>query len=58
MGVLPTKGLTLPLMSYGGTSLIVSCLQIALLARVDHEQRARRGAAPLGAPAAAARGQA
>ena len=51
MGVLPTKGLTLPLMSYGGTSLIVSCLQIALLARVDHEQRMRRGAAPLGAPA-------
>jgi cell division protein FtsW len=58
MGVLPTKGLTLPLMSYGGTSLIVSCLQIALLARVDHEQRMRRGAAPLGAPAAAARGRA
>ncbi|MGE0809645.1 MAG: putative lipid II flippase FtsW [Immundisolibacter sp.] len=57
MGVLPTKGLTLPLMSYGGTSLVVSCLQIALLARVDHEQRARRGAAPLGAPAAAARGR-
>jgi cell division protein FtsW len=57
MGVLPTKGLTLPLMSYGGTSLIVSCLQIALLARVDHEQRMRRGAAPLGSPAAA-RGQA
>ncbi|MDD3650384.1 putative lipid II flippase FtsW [Immundisolibacter sp.] len=60
MGVLPTKGLTLPLMSYGGTSLIVSCLQIALLARVDHEQRMRRGAAPLGAPAmtAAMRGRA
>ena len=59
MGVLPTKGLTLPLMSYGGTSLIVSCLQIALLARVDHEQRMRRGAAPLGTPAmSAARGPA
>jgi cell division protein FtsW len=59
MGVLPTKGLTLPLMSYGGTSLVVSCLQIALLARVDHEQRMRRGAAPLGAPAmSAARGPA
>ena len=51
MGVLPTKGLTLPLMSYGGTSLVVSCLQMALLARIDHEQRMRRGAAPLGAPA-------
>jgi cell division protein FtsW len=59
MGVLPTKGLTLPLMSYGGTSLIVSCLQIALLARVDHEQRMRRGAAPLGTAAmSAARGPA
>jgi cell division protein FtsW len=51
MGVLPTKGLTLPLMSYGGTSLVVSCVQIALLLRIDHEQRMRRGAAPLGAPA-------
>ncbi|HEX2797020.1 MAG TPA: FtsW/RodA/SpoVE family cell cycle protein, partial [Immundisolibacter sp.] len=49
MGVLPTKGLTLPLMSYGGTSLVVSCLQIALLLRIDHEQRMRRGVN--GAPA-------
>ncbi len=48
MGVLPTKGLTLPLMSYGGTSLVMSCLQIALLLRIDHEQRARRGVS--GAP--------
>jgi cell division protein FtsW len=40
MGLLPTKGLTLPLMSYGGTSLLVSCLAIALLLRVDHESRA------------------
>ncbi len=39
MGVLPTKGLTLPLMSYGGTSLVVSCVAIALLLRVDHETR-------------------
>lgn len=51
MGVLPTKGLTLPLMSYGGTSLVISCVQVALLLRIDHEQRVRRGAAPLGAPA-------
>ena len=49
MGVLPTKGLTLPLMSYGGTSLVVSCVQIALLLRIDHEQRMRRGVN--GAPA-------
>ena len=40
MGVLPTKGLTLPLMSYGGSSLVVSCLCIALLLRIDHELRA------------------
>ncbi|MFQ5488976.1 MAG: putative lipid II flippase FtsW [Gammaproteobacteria bacterium] len=37
MGVLPTKGLTLPLMSYGGSSLIVSCVVIALLQRVALE---------------------
>ena len=39
MGVLPTKGLTLPLMSYGGSSLIVSCAAIGLLMRVDKESR-------------------
>lgn len=39
MGVLPTKGLTLPLMSYGGSSLLLSCLAIALLFRVDIETR-------------------
>ena len=39
MGVLPTKGLTLPLMSYGGSSLLLTCLAIALLFRVDLETR-------------------
>lgn len=39
MGVLPTKGLTLPLMSYGGSSLIISCIAIALLMRIDYETR-------------------
>ncbi len=39
MGVLPTKGLTLPLMSYGGSSLLLSCVAIALLCRVDLETR-------------------
>ena len=39
IGVLPTKGLTLPLMSYGGNSLIVSCVMIAVLLRIDYETR-------------------
>ena len=37
MGVLPTKGLTLPLMSYGGSSIVVSCMACAMLLRVSHE---------------------
>jgi len=39
MGLLPTKGLTLPLMSYGGSSMIVMCAAIALLLRIDYETR-------------------
>ena len=39
MGVLPTKGLTLPLMSYGGSSLIIMCVVIAILLRADFETR-------------------
>jgi cell division protein FtsW len=38
-GVLPTKGLTLPLMSYGGSSLLMICIMLALLLRIDHEYR-------------------
>jgi cell division protein FtsW len=37
MGILPTKGLTLPLMSYGGSSMVAMCIAIALLLRVDFE---------------------
>ncbi|MFK8030275.1 MAG: putative lipid II flippase FtsW [Gammaproteobacteria bacterium] len=37
MGALPTKGLTLPLMSYGGSSLIMSMVSIGLLLRIYHE---------------------
>ena len=39
VGLLPTKGLTLPLMSYGGSSVIVSCLAIAIVLRIDSETR-------------------
>lgn len=40
-GMLPTKGLTLPLLSYGGSSMIVSGIMVALLFRVDAEVRRR-----------------
>jgi len=39
MGVLPTKGLTLPLMSFGGSGMAANCIAIALLLRVDRENR-------------------
>jgi len=37
MGLLPTKGLTLPLISYGRSSLIVAMVSIGLLLRIHHE---------------------
>jgi cell division protein FtsW len=37
MGLLPTKGLTLPLRSYGGSSLVVVCMAIGLLMRIYKE---------------------
>ena len=47
IGILPTKGLTLPLMSYGGSNLVASALGVGLLLRIDHERRiARCGLAP------------
>ncbi len=38
-GLFPTKGLTLPLMSYGGSSMLINCVAIMLLLRIDHEAR-------------------
>jgi cell division protein FtsW len=37
MGILPTKGLTLPLISYGRSSLIITMIAIAILLRIHHE---------------------
>lgn len=39
LGLLPTKGLTLPLVSYGGSALLVSLVAIAILLRIDWESR-------------------
>jgi cell division protein FtsW len=39
VGVLPTKGLTLPLMSFGGSALAANCVAAAILLRIDYENR-------------------
>ena len=39
MGLLPTKGLTLPLMSFGGSGIFSNCVALAILLRVDWENR-------------------
>ena len=45
LGLLPTKGLTLPLMSYGGSGVLINCAGLAILLRIDYENRLlmRRG---------------
>ncbi len=39
LGMLPTKGLTLPLMSYGGSSILVNCVAVSILLRISMEVR-------------------
>ncbi|HEX7642199.1 MAG TPA: putative lipid II flippase FtsW [Burkholderiaceae bacterium] len=39
LGLLPTKGLTLPLMSYGGSGVMINCVGLAILLRIDYENR-------------------
>ena len=39
MGLLPTKGLTLPLLSYGGSGIMANVVTLAVLLRIDHETR-------------------
>jgi len=39
MGILPTKGLTLPLLSFGGSGILANCIAIAVILRIDWENR-------------------
>lgn len=39
MGVLPTKGLTLPLLSFGGSGIVTNCIALGVLVRIDWENR-------------------
>ena len=39
LGLLPTKGLTLPFMSWGGSAIVMSCVALALVLRIDVENR-------------------
>ncbi len=43
LGVLPTKGLTLPLMSYGGSALLANCISLGVVLRIDCENRRLTG---------------
>lgn len=37
IGILPTKGLSLPLISYGGSNLVITCINFGILLRINHE---------------------
>jgi cell division protein FtsW len=39
LGALPTKGLTLPLMSFGGSAILMNCVALAIVLRIDIENR-------------------
>ena len=39
MGLMPTKGLTLPLLSFGGSGIVANCMAMAMLLRIDYETR-------------------
>jgi len=39
LGAVPTKGITLPLMSYGGTGILVNMVALAIILRIDHDNR-------------------
>ncbi|AZG13339.1 MULTISPECIES: putative lipid II flippase FtsW [Cupriavidus] len=39
LGLLPTKGLTLPLVSYGGSGILMNCVALAIVLRIDYENR-------------------
>ena len=39
LGLFPTKGLTLPLLSYGGTGILINMIAIAIVLKIDYENR-------------------
>lgn len=47
MGILPTKGLTLPLLSFGGSALVANCIALAILLRIDYDNRRQTQGLPL-----------
>ena len=47
IGMLPTKGLTLPFVSFGGSSILVNCIALAILLKIDYENKLLKYGAPL-----------